>query len=221
MVTVIKVAHVALKQEKGHKDMDRRFQTPWSLKREDLSYEPSRTYETPKLPGMFPTEIRECEAGEPDEIHELPAAIPYDTPVFDSRFSNMRTPFDWQSSGMAPNQSPGSSYVPYQQQGVSYSNHSSKSPNRSSTMPKVGNLSILEQGKSNRSSSKELIHSKLRTVSKSAVTAAPNDIVIAIFGLTGTGKSVCPRSVPINKDISQLTWCTSLLSASLPGKMSR
>lgn len=202
MVTIIKVAHVVLKQQKGHKAMDSRFQTPWSPNRGDHSYEPSSEYETPKLPGMFPTESRESEAGVPDGIHELPAVVPYETPVFDSRFSNLRTPFDWQSSGMAPKQPQGSLYMPYQQQGVPYSSPSPRPLDRRSSVPNVGSLSVLEHGKAHRSSSKELTHSKLRTVTKTAVTAASNDVVIAIFGLTGTGKSVCPQSVSIDKDNS-------------------
>lgn len=160
------------------------WRAPWS--REEVS--PTRE-EIPELPGTFPSEAPGFEASR-SEIYEFP--LP--TVNKNSEFShltgpNLTSPFH-DSPLLNTPQKVGSGFAPLQEQGdrgvVAYT----KVLNRPSTTPSRDETSSLsETGNSTKKSIKNSSSPKLRKGSRIPATSSPNDIVIAVFGLTGSGKS--------------------------------
>ncbi|MCJ1429209.1 hypothetical protein MMC29_007122, partial [Sticta canariensis] len=135
---------------------------PWS--REDV---PPTREEIPELPGTFPSEAPDFEARPRSETYEFPLPTVNNNSEFSHLTGpNLTSPFYDSPLLVAP-------------QKVSFAT----TPNRDETS------SLSETGKSTKKSIKNSSSPKLRKGSKTTATSSSNDIVIAVFGLTGSGKS--------------------------------
>jgi hypothetical protein len=160
--------------------MEEHLRTPWFQVAGD-------TYEIPTIPGQFPIEVQELLTAEAVEIHELPDAASNE---FRTGLENLSSPFDWQIPDAAfidPRENLNDS--PLQQQGNSDRTADSETPHHSTSKLDPLNPSNLGPTKATKSSTKDSSKSKPRKGQKTSATIPSNDIVIAVFGLTGTGKS--------------------------------
>lgn len=134
-----------------------------------------------ELPGTFPSNDQESEAGSHTLIYELPVPATDRTSEPNAGLSNLIAPFH---DGL-----PEFGLVPLQEQGDRESGVDTKVSDRSSATPKRGDTSVFETSKSSKTLVKDSSSLKLRKVSKVATSSSSNDIVIAVFGMTGSGKS--------------------------------
>lgn len=158
---------------------------PWS--REDV---PPTEEAIPELPGTFPSEAPDFEARPRSEIYEFPYPTVNKNPEFSNLTGpNLTSPFHDSPLPKAP-QKVSFGFAPLQEQGDRDIVANSKVLNRPPTTPNRDETSSLsETGKSTKKGVKNSSSPKPRKGSKSATTSSSNDIVIAVFGLTGSGKS--------------------------------
>ena len=159
--------------------------TPWS--REDV---PATREEIPELPGTFPGETPDFEARPRSEIYEFPLPIVNKNSEFSHLTGpTLTSPFHDSPHLKAPQKVTFGS-APLQEQGNRAIVADTRVLKRPSITPNRDDTSSLsETGKSTKKSGPNSSNSKLRKGSKSSATSSSNDIVIAVFGLTGSGKS--------------------------------
>ena len=141
----------------------------------------------PELPGTFPIKGEELDARS-SEIYELPDSTVDGNTKFDSRLSSLRAPFDDRLPEYPVIGQVEQLDSPLQQPGDGAIMADGKFSNGLLPTPQRGGLSVSEPDK-NMATVKESSSPKSRKGSKTSISPSTNDIVIAIFGLTGSGKS--------------------------------
>lgn len=162
-----------------------RLQAPWSPENTPPTFEVM-----PELPGAFPIDAEVSEARSPTEIFELPGSAIDNIPESNSRLSSLKVPFDERLPQYPViSQVEQLDSIPLQQPRDREAMADEMVRNRPSLTPKGGNSSVSESGKSTMAIVKDSSNPKSRKGSKTTTTPSTNDNVIAIFGLTGSGKS--------------------------------
>lgn len=164
--------------------MAQRLNEPWQASWYPENMSPA-SEALPELPGTFPS-------GSRTEIYELPLPAVDKISMSDDGLSNLTSPFQETPLEYVEYRQEGKlGFVPLQEKQDRESVLDTKVSNTSSTSPeRVGTSTVSETGKSTKTSVKDSLSSKLRKGSKTATTPlSNNNIVIAVFGLTGSGKS--------------------------------
>ena len=162
------------------------------IENQDSAYEP--IYVIPRLPGAFPEEVPAFTDELPSEIHELPGTTGNNNPEYDDGLFRLGTPFDWQypeDMEELPVYSSRQEEIQHGHQNhVTHDNGLNiKGLNCPSSMPSSRSFSNLEVMKAPKTNVKGPSKNKSNSSSKASPTIFSNNIVIAVFGLTGTGKS--------------------------------
>lgn len=143
---------------------------------------------TPELPGSFPIEAQELGAISHTEIYELPS------PAVDKKkdgLSNLTSPFqDTPLEYIKARQEEELGFVLLPQKDNGDLVVDKKISTGPATRPKRDEASsVLDTGLSAKPNVKDSSNLKHRKGLKTATTSSSNDIVIAVFGTTGSGKS--------------------------------